>query len=248
MLNSIELPMAASLRPRAPLPERRRAEVSTLSLMLRMLDEIDYGLLLVTAQGELCYANRLGAQELASDGPLHSAGGRLAVLTGPELSRLNEALLDAVRGRRTLVTLGLNGHTLEVAVVPIDAVEGAPGHALALLLFNKRNACAALTLAFYARAKKLTATESAVLTQLSQGVKPKQIARVQGVKLSTVRTQIASIRGKTGTASIGALVGQVADLPPFAPVVRAAAFRSDAAVPRPHHAPIAFPPMAAAAC
>ena len=42
----------------------------------------------------------------------------------------------------------------------------------------------------------------------------------QGVALSTVRTQINSIRAKTGAASIRALVRQVAVLPPLVSALR----------------------------
>ncbi|MBL8315150.1 MAG: helix-turn-helix transcriptional regulator, partial [Rubrivivax sp.] len=44
--------------------------------------------------------------------------------------------------------------------------------------------------------------------------------REQGVKLSTVRTQIASVREKTGTPSIGALVRLAAGLPPMVSALR----------------------------
>ena len=94
----------------------------------------------------------------------------------------------------------------------------------------------------------LTATESSVLAMLSRGVKPKQIARGRGVKLATVRTQIASIRGKTGAASIAELVGQVVDLPPFVPAVAQGGHAGIGAGAPPGHAAVDLSSMAAIAC
>src|SRR5436190_16359939 len=48
-----------------------------IALLMRLLDEIDYGLLLVTAAGALRYANQLGLQELTGGGPLLLEHGRL---------------------------------------------------------------------------------------------------------------------------------------------------------------------------
>ena len=50
---------------------------------------------------------------------------------------------------------------------------------------------------------------------------PLQIAARQGVGLATIRTQIGSIRLKTGAGSIRALVRQVSLLPPLVSVLQA---------------------------
>lgn len=223
-MHSIDLLMISALRPGRPAAERRRAGDSGAALLRGMLDEIDYGLLLVTATGELRYANQLAHQELGSGGPLQTAGPLVRTRAEAELGRLQGALADAARGRRTLVTLGHNGHALLVAVIPMDAGEGGDeaGEHLALLVFSKRASCAALTVDFYARSNHLTAAESTVLLRLSQGLAPKEIARIHGVALSTVRSQITSIRTKTQTGSIGELARRVAALPPFAPALKAA--------------------------
>jgi DNA-binding CsgD family transcriptional regulator len=51
-------------------------------------------------------------------------------------------------------------------------------------------------------------------------VRPTAIARQQNVAVSTVRTQIGSIRAKTGAGSISELVRQVAVLPPLVGALR----------------------------
>lgn len=219
-MNPMEFLMFSASRLRGPFDERRRADDSGNALLMRILDEVDYGLLLLTVTGELCYANQLALQEIGGSGPLREVSARLQTQPEGELGALRAALVEAMHGRRSLVTLGHNGHTLLVAVIPIAAGADTGPDRHALLVFNKRASCAALTIDFYARSNGLTATESAVLLRLSEGLKPKDIARIQGVALSTVRSQISSIRSKTRTASIGELAARVAGLPPFAPALK----------------------------
>ena len=188
--------------------------------LMRMLDEIDYGLLLVTAEGQLRYANQLALQEVAGAGLLQLHDGALCTRHSGESGALRAALADAVRGRRALLTLGSNGHALSAAVIPLPGSEGEAEESLALLVFNKRQSCVALTLGFYARAVGLTGAESSVLLRLCQGAKPKEIARQLTVAISTVRSQITSIRNKTQTESIRELVQRVAALPPITPVLK----------------------------
>ena len=59
-----------------------------------------------------------------------------------------------------------------------------------------------------------------MLELLCSGVRPTEVARQQGVAVSTVRTQIGSIRAKTGAGSISELVRQVAVLPPMVGALR----------------------------
>jgi DNA-binding CsgD family transcriptional regulator len=60
---------------------------------------------------------------------------------------------------------------------------------------------------------------------------PSQIAKHVGVAVCTVRSQIGSIRTKTGTGSIGDLVRQVSLLPPML-----SALRMGMGVANAHHA------------
>ena len=59
-----------------------------------------------------------------------------------------------------------------------------------------------------------------MLAALCAGQRPSEIAAALCVALSTVRTQIGSIRAKTGAESIRALVRQVAVLPPLVSALR----------------------------
>ena len=88
---------------------------------------------------------------------------------------------------------------------------------LALLLFGLCPNKEPLTIQLYARSCGLTPAETRVLLGLAEGLVPKQIASKHEVLLSTVRTQISSIRDKTGTRRLGDLMQGLVSLPPIMP-------------------------------
>ena len=59
-----------------------------------------------------------------------------------------------------------------------------------------------------------------VLQALCEGAKPKEIASMQAVAISTVRSHICSIRQKTQTGSIRELINRVTVLPPITPALK----------------------------
>lgn len=193
------------------------------ALLTRVLDEIDYGLILVSAEGELRYANQLGLQELLGDRPLQLKQGRLQPRRQVDQMGLQRALLDAHRGRRSLVSLDHDDTAVSVAVVPMPLDAGGAAEGLALLVFGKRRTAGTLTVDFYARSHGLTGAEANVLKRICGGLRPKEIAREQGVAISTVRTHVCSIRMKTQTGSIRELINRVSTLPPITPVMKATA-------------------------
>jgi DNA-binding CsgD family transcriptional regulator len=196
------------------------ATSTSASLLMRVLDEIDYGMLLVTAQGSMRYANQLALNEVVGGGPLSLAGGQVSARHAGDQGALHAAVADALRGRRRLITLGHNGTAVSVAVLPLPCGEAEHSEPLALLVFGKRHSCEALTVDFYARTQGLTGAESRVLLALCQGDKPKEIARALGVAISTVRSHICSIRQKTQTGSIRELVRRVTVLPPITSAIK----------------------------
>ena len=84
---------------------------------------------------------------------------------------------------------------------------------------------AEIQFAAFAREHQLTAAEQQVLQSLCAGLQPQEIAQRHGVAISTVRTQIASVRAKTATESIRDLVAMVAQLPPMQGVLRVVELR-----------------------
>lgn len=196
----------------------------SVALLERMLDIVDYGMLLVLQDGRVAFANQVARIELDERHPLQLAGQSLRVRHACHVAPLREALTCALqKGLQRLLTLS-DGSTpaVNLAVVPVSG-PGSSTSAGALVLLGKREVCDDLSAEAFARHHNLTAAEVRVLKQLCTGHRPAEIARSQGVTLSTVRTQIYCVREKTGAASIGALVRDVARLPPLVSLLRAAA-------------------------
>lgn len=209
--------------PASTMPEPGSAQLS--ACLTRMLDEIDYGMLLVGADAQLLYCNHAARQELDGAHPLQLIGRSLRALRPQDVLPLQDALDSAQRGLRRLVTLGNGVQRVSVSVVPLpeSAAEKARGEGPAtLLVLGKRQVCEQLSVHGFARSVNLTPAETRVLELLCSGVRPTAIARQQNVAVSTVRTQIGSIRAKTGAGSISELVRQVAVLPPLVGALRGA--------------------------
>jgi len=199
-----------------------RPWLSNPTVLLRVLDEIDYGLIVATPDGTVRHANQIAVAALGR-GPLRMQRGRLHTEAADEQLMLAHALADAHSGRRRLVSFGAGGQTLPVALIPLaDDGAATPDEDLCLLVLGKRQTCESLTIDFFSRSHGLTGAEAAVLRGLSQGRKPKELARELGVALSTVRSQIGSVRDKTKTESIGELTRRLAVLPPITPVLKSA--------------------------
>lgn len=202
-------------RQEAPLHSIPAAEPpSTSTLLARALDEVDFGIALLRADGEVLHLNHRARRALYGEGPLQVQGNRLVAHEPCTLARLHHALHDAAqRGLRRLLSCGPQAAPLLAALVPVQ-----PG--IAALLLGRTEVCEDLSIQCFARQHELTSAETRVFAALGRGAVPSEIAREQGVKLSTVRTQIASVRQKTGAASIGALVRLAAGLPPMVSALR----------------------------
>ena len=200
-----------------PVLERRARRDPQSLLLMRMLDEIDYGLMLVDPLGRVRYANQAALHECNGRHALSVNAGQLTARTLREREVLARSLESAAQGRRSLLSLHSDGASLTAAVVPMGG--DASDEPSVLIVFGKRQMCGHLSVEFFAQAHRLTAAECAVLKGLTEGLKPSQIAAQVGVAISTVRSQIGSIRIKTAAKSIRDLVNQVALMPPFVPVL-----------------------------
>jgi len=210
----------AAIRPARPIQD-------TTPWLALMLDEIDYGMLLLAEGTSVLHANHAARSELDATHPLQLIGGELRVAHAQDLLPLRDALAGArQRGLRRLINLGEGEQRISLAVVPLAAAVPAAaeeGAHLTLLVLGKRHVCEALSAHWYARSHGLTPAETRVLAALCEGQRPSEIATAQHVALSTVRSQIGSIRAKTRAASIRALVRQVAVLPPLVGALRSTA-------------------------
>lgn len=199
-------------------PERRTAGSRSGHWMSLVLEELDYGVLVLDASGRVLHCNLAARRGLDNDHPLHLAGKHLRANDPKDGAQLSEALRAAERdGRRCLLRLGAGTGKANVVIVPLNR---DVAQAAVLLVLERRQLCGELAAQWFALRYGLTPTETEVLKALSAGARPNDVAGHQGVAISTVRTQIQSIRIKAGAASIGELLRQLAMLPPLMSALR----------------------------
>lgn len=203
-------------------PERRSGASVATRWLTAMLDAIDYGMLLLVDGSQVLHINHAARAELDAGHPLQLLGRELRTRHPQDVAKLHEALAGAQRGLRKLVTLGASEELpLAVAVVPLGdlgapALPGGPDMSQAtLLLMGKRQVCEGLTVQWFARLHALTPAETKVLEALCRGRSAREIADAHQVGLSTIRSQIAAIRDKTGAEGIRDVVERMAVLPPI---------------------------------
>lgn len=207
-------------------PERRGGAALMARLMTLLLDEIDYGLLLLAEGSRVLHANHAARASLDAEHPLQLLGHELRARLAKDVAPLHNALHAATsRGLRRLLTVGEGEQRAGISVVPLSAPGWAgepaqPGSAATLLVLGRREVCSSLAVQGFAREYRLSPSEEQVLAALCEGLSPNEVAERHGVKIATVRTQIANLRAKTGAESIRALVKQVAVLPPLVGTLR----------------------------
>lgn len=185
-------------------------------MMAALLDEIDTGVILCDAGGRLLISNHAARQELESGGALRLVGCRLQSADPPQLRQALQAA--ATSRRRQLLMLGHADQRVLACALPMPLqVEGRP--CIALML-GRRGQRRELAIELLAGLFRLTGSERKVLLGLVAGKRAHDIAQDRGVAISTVRTQIQAMRNKTGAASICAMLGLVAELPPVNSALR----------------------------
>lgn len=208
------VPGFASERPTAPTPD----PVSAGMLLRCVIEHVDYGLALIhIATRKLRLANQPALIAMGGESG-HSSGlcvidGQVQALRQPDERTFERSLTLARSGVRDLLNVGKDNKRTSVAVVPLTG-PADDGHAL--MIFAKPRLCDASAMALFARACDLTAAESNVLAAVCEGMRPHEVAEQHGVQVSTVRSQLLSIRQKTRCASIRELVQTVSLLPPMA--------------------------------
>ncbi|MFY9510463.1 MAG: helix-turn-helix transcriptional regulator [Rubrivivax sp.] len=195
-------------------PERRATASPIARWLSLMLDEIDYGMLLLNDGAEFIHVNHAARAELDAGHPLQLLGRQLRARHPQDVARLHDALASATqRSLRRLLALGEADQRVNIAVIPLAG--GAT-----LVVLGKRHLSERISVQCFARLHGLTPAETRVLESLCEGLDPREIAELNEVGLATVRTQITMIRNKTGAANIRALTRQVAVLPPMVNTLR----------------------------
>jgi len=197
------------------------ASVAASACMHHVLDHLDYGIVIADGEGRLLHANFAAGRLLQRADLLQVREGFLAVSERQDDAAWRRALQGARRGLRALLRLRCASTSVGVAVVPLlDRETGE--HLVTLVVLGRPSICESLSTQWYARRHDLTQAESGVLELLCGGLRPADIARRLGVAISTVRTHICSIRSKTGVGSVGALLHEIATLPPMSQALHGA--------------------------
>ncbi len=182
---------------------------------IRLLDELDYGIIVLDWDGRVLYVNLAARARLRTTEGLRIERGHLVAAAARDAALLQGAVhAAAVQGLRRMLQVGTGPHLVDLAVVPGPHCPGPNSHRV-LVMLSRRQLCEPLSTYGFARDHGLSPTETQVLQLLCDGLQPQEIAEHQGVTIATVRTQIAGIRTKTDTASVGALIQRVARLPPI---------------------------------
>ena len=205
---------------------RRPPAALQAGLLVNMLDEIDYGMMVLSADAQILHANQLARLELDGERFVRRRLGKLVSDCAHHGAKVEAALVNIRRGQRSLVTLSSSDGDISLSFVPLHpggpAAAQTPDAPLALVIFGRRDACEALTLQQYARLHGLTGAEQALLPAVIRGLSVEAIAQQQCVSRSTVRTQLGSIREKTGAKSLRSLTARLITLPPIRPSLKQA--------------------------
>jgi len=190
------------------------------TLLAGVLDELDYGVMLLNESGALIHAND-AARSLLDRAEVFVLDGARPVPSDHNQRRRWRALLAACAGNERRLDIFVSSRSsLSVAVVPIAPALSSAGSATVLATFGRQRTCEPISLNAFARAHRLSATETRVLASLASGLSPSHIALEHGVSISTVRTQIKQVLAKTAGGSIRELLNQMSRLAPMRERVR----------------------------
>jgi DNA-binding CsgD family transcriptional regulator len=189
------------------------------------LDALDQGVMLLDGQGEVLFSNaraqsflRVGNCLTLKGGLLRAASVAGQVLLGGALGRVMQSgLPESLRVFAVSAQPEVPApHCLTITRLPRD--EQLPAHALharaeVLVLVSVPQAQRAVTARQLMQLFSLTQAEARLAHALARGWSVDEYARVQGLGLPTVRTQVRSVLDKTGAARQQDLVRMLALLP-----------------------------------
>jgi DNA-binding CsgD family transcriptional regulator len=190
---------------------------------LSVLDAITIGVILIDARFRLVLANA-AAERVLSDGRwLTTAGGRLRAIRASEAMAFDHLMHDAVENREgrgragggICRLLSRDGGVLPVFAAPVrlPLTGNRLAPAAAAIVFSDPDSPPRENAEALAAAFGLTPREGALLEALVAGLSLAEYAERAGVSINTVRTQLASIFGKTGHMRQSTLVAMVASHP-----------------------------------
>ncbi len=209
---------------------RGHTDVSTASAaLLRLFNELAYGLIVVDAARQVVHINRAARGALAREQRVRVRGRALQAWHERDAKAFGEALDKTFSGKRTALRIGelqspimlvpLPGvvaiENIDLLPNPLGRMQPAVGH---IALVFERSACSeSLGVTFYAQNHGLTSGEERVLRALNEDQSVGEVADALGTAISTIRTHVNHIREKTGAKSLRSLVANVRSVPPLMP-------------------------------
>lgn len=184
-----------------------------------ILEELDTGVMVCEEEGRLKFANNAARCELRRGRLLAvQASGLLQLSEGAQAAQAKwrSALHAAtVTRHRQMLALSDGHQRLMVSVMPLGQSIG-----WALVMLGRRQLAPELAVEMLGGIYELTSAEQHVLVGLLAGERVETIAGQRGVMLSTLRTQVHSLREKLGASRLEDVVRLAACLPPMSSVLR----------------------------
>jgi len=208
-LDGVTRHLAAALRLSAALEAERFASATRAAA----LHGLRHGAVIVGADGAIAFAND-SARALARDGGLvlGAIGDVLRCDRAAEADRLSTLIRAAAEDGSfgcTRITRGARQSLLAAVVTPL---EPTPSCRRALVSVRDLGDACDAAQTHLAALFGLTGAESAILPQLLAGDSATLIAQSRGVRVATIRTQVARVLTKTGAANLRALASMMAAL------------------------------------
>ena len=184
------------------------------ALVISAVEALAQGIALVDDRGDLAFINQSALRFLLDAG--FSITRSVVRHPNRNISEIWSRAIAITRrhDRRQLHELIHSNESRFIASIPLTAIDHRKW---ILLTFGREQPCGELDLQMISARYGLSYMESVVLRKLARGERPAQIAQAHNVALSTVRTQIAALRTKTASQSIGELVSRLACLPALSP-------------------------------
>lgn len=182
------------------------------ALLGLLVDELANGMLVISGDGKILYANLAARREMAHGAMMKDSAGDLHLLSPAAGKAFQAAREKALSGFRSLVTLSAQDMNVTMSVVPLNNGPDGPCGRIALFL-SRVSVCESGVLGCFARSYSLTLTEQRVLVFLCHCLSTPEIAIQMKIAVSTVRSHVRSLCIKTSCCGVRELVQRVAVLP-----------------------------------
>lgn len=197
-----------SAHPGIALPTGRPSE----GVCTAILDHLGLPVLLVDSDASVRYANAAAKALIDGDGLIKAVNDILSTHHANDGQRLKSAIADTcANGAGRVVILGSEGtgQPLVVLVLPFHE-ESQTGRGRALVLVRSGKGMSEILTNSLRQLFRLSPAEASITVALGTGMDLNELAQQRGVKLNTLRSQVASIMAKTGTRRQAQLVALVA--------------------------------------